>query len=87
MPTNKAVASDGSYTPDMPVEDIMSRMTLEEANKVVVQTGICAGWTLEQVARDRTPSLRFYVNSDAANNVLKAAAKIVLDSISLAKAG
>ncbi len=60
---------------------------MEEANKVVVQTGICAGWTLEQVARDRAPSLRFYVNSDAANNVLKAAAKIVLDSISLAKVG
>lgn len=87
MPTNKAETPDSGYTPDMTVTDIMSRMTLEEANKVVVQTGICAGWTLEQVARDRTPSLRFYVNSDAANNVLKAAAKIVLDSISLAKAG
>ena len=47
---------------------------------MVVQTGYCKGWTLEQVAKDRKASLRFYVNSNNVDNVLKAAAKIVYDA-------
>lgn len=78
IPVNHAQAS--GYTADMSVEEIAERMTLEEANSVVVQTGYCKGWTLEQVAKDRKASLRFYVNSNNVDNVLKAAAKIVYDA-------
>ena len=78
IPVNHAQSS--GYTPDMSLDEISNRMTLEEANSVVVQTGYCKGWTLAQVAKDRKASLRFYANSNHIDNVLKAAAKIVLDA-------
>ena len=86
VPENTAQPLAG-YTPDMSVEDIMARMTLEEANAVVVTTGTCKGWTLAQVAQSRAPSLKFYVCSGNSDNVLKAASKIVLEDLSLKKAG
>ena len=86
VPENAAEAPAG-YTPDMSVEDIMARMTLEEAQSVVVTTGTCKGWTLGQVAQSRAPSLKFYVCSGNSDNVLKAASKIVLEDLALKKAG
>lgn len=80
-------ASAPSYTPDMSVEDICQRMTLEEALNYQVQSGVCKGWTLAQVAERRAPSLRFYVYAENGDNVLKAAATIVLNETSLRKAG
>ena len=38
------------YTADMPVDDIAALMTEEEAREVKVDTGICNGWTIGQVA-------------------------------------
>lgn len=85
MPANTAQAAN--FTADMTVQEISARMTLEEAFAVKVETGICKGWTLKQVAERRLPSLKFYVNSTASNNILKAAAQIVLDNCQLKKAG
>ncbi|MCA5577308.1 hypothetical protein [Enterocloster clostridioformis] len=82
-------ADETRYTPDMPVEEIMKLMTFEEAGKVVVDTGVCMGQTLTEVAERRPPSLKFYVYGGykGDNNILRAAAKIMLDSLAAKKAG
>ena len=85
-PMNTAQAA-GNYTADMTVDEISEKMTLEEARAVVVNEGICKGWTLGQVAESRPASLRFYVHSNRSDNVLKAAAKLVMDNATLKQAG
>lgn len=77
-----------SYTADMPVEEILKQMTFEEAQKVVVDMGVCNGWTMAEVAERRAPSLKFYVYGGyrGNNNILRAAAKIMLDSLTEQKA-
>ena len=77
------------YTQDMPVEEIVSLMTLEEAGKVVVDTGVCKGQTIAEVAERRPPSLKFYLYGGyrGDNNILRAAAQIMLDSLAVKKAG
>lgn len=83
MPKNQP-----AYTADMSVEEIMAKMTLEEAKSVYVDVGTCNGWTIGRVAEERTPSLRWYVYGyKDKNNILRAAAKIMLDSITAQKAG
>jgi len=86
VPMNTAQAA-GNYTDDMTVEDISKAMTLDEARAVVVNDGICKGWTLAQVADSRPASLRFYIHSNRSDNVLKAAAQLVMDAAALKKAG
>lgn len=77
-----------NYTADMPVAEIMQRMTFEEAQNVKVDVGTCSGWTMAQVAERRPPSLKWYVfGYKDNNNILRAAAQIMLDSISGKKAG
>ena len=77
-----------TYTADMTVEEICRHMTLEQAKKIKVQDGTCKGWTLEQVARDRPPSLKWLkFTAPFADNVMKAAATIVLADLELKKAG
>lgn len=75
------------YTADMTVEEITALMTYEEAQAVKVDKGICAGWTVGEVADKRTPSLKFYLYGNDSNNILRAAAKIMLDSLTGQKAG
>lgn len=68
-----------AYTSDMPVDEICSLMSLEEAENYVVREGTCSGWTIAQVADRRPASLKFYTNGySGKDNVLRAAAKIVL---------
>lgn len=74
------------YTADMPVEEIIALMTYEEAQAVRVDKGVCEGWTVGEVADKRTPSLKFYVYGNGNNNILRAAAKIMLDSLADQKA-
>ena len=63
-------------------------MTLEEARGVKVDMGICNGWTIGQVADERTPSLKYYLYGyKGNNNILRAAAKVMLDSLTEQKAG
>ena len=71
-----------SYTADMDVSEITQRMTVGEAKAVVVQIGTCRGWTLEQVAQRRPASLKWYLyGCDQADNILKAAASVLLDNL------
>lgn len=77
-----------NYTPDMPVEEICQRMTLEQAQNLKVLDGTCKGWTLAQVAKDRPTSLRWLQSvCPFADNELKAAATIVLNDLQLKMAG
>lgn len=82
-----AAAEEPSYTMDTPVEDILKVMTLEQARQVVVDNGICRGKSIAQVAQERPVSLRFYLTpgNKSRNNIVRAAAQLVLDS--LQKAG
>lgn len=83
-----AEAQPPRYAADMPVEEIMQLMTFEEARNVKVDVGTCNGWTMEQVADRRPPSLKWYVYGyKENNNILRAAAQIMLDSLSEKKAG
>jgi len=76
------------YTPDMPVEDILSLMTLEEAQSLIVDVGTCSGWTMAQVADRRAASLKWYVfGYKGDNNILRAAAQMMLDFSTEQKAG
>lgn len=80
------VVDTPSYTKDTPVEDILKVMTLEQAQQVVVDDGICRGMTIAQVAEKRPVNLRFYlIPCKSKNNMVRAAAQLVLDS--LQKAG
>ena len=92
LPVSKEMAqekADVKYTPDMPVEEIVKLMTFEEAGKVVVDTGVCKGQTIAEVAERRPPSLKFYLYGGyrGDNNILRAAAQIMLDSLAVKKAG
>ncbi len=78
-----------TYTQDMPVEEIIKRMSLEQAKAVVVDSGTCRGKTIEEVAARRSASLKFYLSPGytSNNNIIRAAARIMLDSMNLQKAG
>ena len=83
-----ALPAGPAYTPDMPVEEILKMMTYEEALAVVVDEGACKGETIAQVAKRRAVSLRFYLTAGnrSKNNIVRAAAKIVLDAMAEQKA-
>lgn len=76
------------YTPDMPVEEILSLMSLEDAQNLIVDVGTCSGWTMAQVADRRAASLKWYVfGYKGDNNILRAAAQMMLSFTTEQKAG
>lgn len=76
------------YTKDTPVEEIVAQMRYEDAANILVDVGTCKGWTMAQVADRRPPSLRWYLRGyQGDNNILRAAAQIMLDHLTLPKAG
>ena len=78
----RANTSSASYTKDMPVNEILARMTNEEAKNYVVTEGSCTGWRIEEVAARRLPSLKFYLSGYKGNdNILRAAATIMLSIV------
>lgn len=80
-------AEPARYTADMPVDDICALMTYEEARNIIVDVGTCKGWTLAQVADRRAASLKWYLNGyQGDNNVLKAGAKLMLESLTMDRA-
>ncbi len=83
-----AVGSEAiPYTSDMPVEEICSMMTYEEAGNVIVPIGTCKGWTLSQVADRRPASLKWYINGYTGDdNILRAAATIMQSAFEVQKA-
>lgn len=77
-----------AYTQSSPVEKIRQQMTYEQAQNVIVDCGTCKGWTLAQVADRRPASLRWYVKGyQGENNILRAAAAIIWDSLQEKQAG
>lgn len=84
-PQPAAVAS--AYSPETPVDEILKTLTLEQAMDVKVDSGLCKDWTLREVVEKRPVSLRFYVFGKCKNNLVRAAAKLVLDSLEQQKAG
>ena len=77
-----------AYTQSTPVEEICRQMTYEQAQNVIVDCGTCKGWTLAQVAARRAASLRWYVKGyQGENNILRAAAAIIWDSLQEKQAG
>lgn len=77
-----------AYTQSSPVEEICRQMTYEQAQNVIVDCGTCKGWTLAQVADRRAASLRWYVKGyQGENNILRAAATIIWDSLQKKQAG
>ena len=77
-----------AYTQSSPVEEILRQMTYEQAQNVIVDCGNCKGWTLAQVADRRPASLRWYVKGyQGENNILRAAAAIIWDSLQKKQAG
>lgn len=84
---DEVVQEAPAYTPDMPVEDILKVMTLEQAQEVVVDSGVCRGLTIAEVAKKRPVNLRFYLTpgNKSKDNIVRAAAQLVLNS--LQKAG
>ena len=85
-------AVPSKYTKNTPVPEIMELMTLEEAQKVVVDTGTCVGRTIQEVADTRPATLKYFQfgGYKGGNNILIAAATIMykhLESQRLGKAG
>lgn len=77
-----------AYTQSSPVEEIRQQMTYEQAQNVIVDCGTCKGWTLAQVADRRAASLRWYVKGyQGENNILRAAAAIIWNSLQEKQAG
>lgn len=77
-----------TYTADMAVDEICKCMTLEQALALKVSSGICAGWTLEQVAKDRPTALKYYQFAcPFSDNILKAASKLVMANLEQKMAG
>ena len=69
-----------------------TEITLEEAQKVVVDTGTCVGRTIQEVADTRPATLKYFQfgGYKGGNNILIAAATIMykhLESQRLGKAG
>lgn len=85
---NGSAVPQVKYTKDTPIEEILQLMTFEEAQNVKVDIGTCNGWTMAQVAERRPPSLKWYVyGCKEGNNILRAAAQIMMESLSGKKAG
>lgn len=90
QPVEAEVSAENAplYTVSTPVPEILQHMTLEEARNVFVDIGTCNGMTMAQVAERRPPSLKWYVHGyKGENNILRAAAQIMLDSIQQVQAG
>ena len=71
------------FTPTMPVEQILPMMTMQYALNYEVDCGVFKGKKLGQVAQEKPQSLEWYVNAyKGNNNILRAAAKFLLDKAS-----
>ena len=72
-----------AFTPEMSVEQILPMMTMQFAINYEVDCGVFKGKRLGQVAQETPQSLEWYVTSyRGKNNVLRAAAKFLLDKAS-----
>ncbi len=74
------VAAEVSYTTSTSVDEILAKMSVQEALDYIVTSGACSGWTMSQVLSRRPASMKFYASSNykGNDNILRAAAKILL---------
>lgn len=80
-------AGDVRYTAAMSVDEICALMTLDEARNIIVDVGTCKGNTLAWVSERRAASLKWYLNGyQGDNNMLRAGAKLLLESLAMEKA-
>lgn len=83
QPAPQAQPAVPAFTPEMPVEQILPMMTMQFAINYEVDCGVFKGQRLGQVAQETPQSLEWYVTSyRGKNNVLRAAAKFLLDKAS-----
>ncbi len=77
------------YTKDMPVPEILKRMTLKEAEEFVVEVGTCRGKTMKEIADTRAAILKFYLfgGYKGDDNIMLAAARMMYDQVEMKKAG
>ena len=67
------------YNKNMTIEEICALMSVDEARNYVVPVGSCKGWTMDQVADRRPPSLKWYLTGYTGDdNILRAAATIMM---------
>ena len=70
------------YNKNMSVEEICALMGVDEARNYVVPVGSCKGWTMDQVADRRPPSLKWYLTGYTGDdNILRAAATIMINLV------
>ena len=70
------------YNKNMSVEEICALMSVDEARNYVVPVGSCKGWTMDQVADRRPPSLKWYLTGYTGDdNILRAAATIMINLV------
>ena len=75
------------FTPDMSVDEILSIITVDEAESIVTDNGTFAGKTLGQIANERIAVLKLYSGGHASTNrVVQAAAMKILAARSEAAA-
>lgn len=69
------------------MDEICTLMTLDEARNIIVDIGTCKGQTLAWVSERRAASLKWYLNGyQGGNNMLRAGAKLLLESLAVAQA-
>lgn len=66
-------------TKDMPVEELVQKMSVEYAKTVVVDTGYDIGKTIGELAERKPKSIEFHAARDS-NNLVKAAAKVLIEA-------
>ena len=82
-PQAQPVPATPSFTVTTPVEQILPQMTMQFALNYEVDCGVFKGKKLGQVAQEKPQSLEWYVNAyKGNNNILRAAAKFLLDQAS-----
>lgn len=82
QPGEKPTDEKPSFTDDMPVDEILKHMTVDDARELLVTFGACKGWTLGEVMKRRPSSLRFFIyTAKEAGNVLKAASSLFLSEL------
>lgn len=75
---NRNDAEDAS----MPVEELMQKMSLEDAKNYLIPIGAYKGKTLGELCVEKPGAINWYVESyHGKNNVLRAGAKLLLASV------
>ena len=83
VPQAQPASAVPAFNPTLSVEQILPQMTMQYALNYEVDCGVFKGKKLGQVAQEKPQSLEWYVNAyKGNNNVLRAAAKYLLDKAS-----